>query len=99
LFFGRSCDQGRACNIENLLIEGEITKPEHAARKAKIEAYRSETERRLKAAPADVKTLEDLLPKIEWIAAVIRGGDPEQQRAVLTALLERVEAMNAGWPR
>ncbi len=59
-----------------MFVEGEISKAEYQRRKAKIEEQRQELSQKMRAAPPDVKTLEDLLPKIDQIAVVIRDGDP-----------------------
>ena len=80
--------------LKILFIQGEIDDAEYHQRKAKIEAQRQEFSYKLRSAPPDVKTLEDLLPKIDQIAAVIREGDPAQQRLSMTALFERVQVLN-----
>lgn len=80
--------------LKTLFVEAEISKSEYHRRKSKIEEQRQELSRKMRTAPPDVKTLEDLLPKIDQIAAVIREGDPAQQRLSITALVGRVETPN-----
>jgi hypothetical protein len=79
--------------LKTLFVDGEIDKAEYQRRKTKIEEQQQEARQTLRAAPPDVKTLDDLLPKVDQIALVIREGDPAHQRVALTALFERVETL------
>jgi DNA invertase Pin-like site-specific DNA recombinase len=80
--------------LKTLFVDGEVDKAEYRRRKTRIEEQQQEANRNLQGAPPDVKTLEDLLPRVDQIAWVIREGEPIHQRVALAALFERVEILN-----
>lgn len=59
--------------------------------KEEIEAQRRGAQEKLKQAPPDVRTLDDLLSKVDRIAEILREGTPSQKKALLNSLFERIE--------
>jgi hypothetical protein len=55
---------------------GELDRTEHQQRKLEIDSQVRKAQGKLRHAPPDVKTLEDLLPKVNQIAAVTQEGEP-----------------------
>jgi len=85
--------QRRLEAVKEMRIEGEIGPEEYRRRKEEIMAAIAEAEARL-GLPPNGKTTRNLLAQIDQIAEVIAGGTPEQQKAVMNVLFERIEQRN-----
>lgn len=50
-----------------------------------------DAQKRLQNAPAGAKDLEDLLPKVDRIAEIIKAGSPERKKELVNTLFMRIE--------
>lgn len=80
-------------NLKELRIEGEIDRGEYARRKAEIETQIRQAQTGLRDAPGVVK-VEDLIPKIDRIADVIREGSAQRKKELYRTLFERIEQVD-----
>ncbi|MBI5651826.1 MAG: recombinase family protein [Chloroflexi bacterium] len=78
-------------NLKELRIDGEIDRNEYARRKAEIETQLRETQKRLPSAPANVQSIEDLIPQVDRIAEVIRLGSVKNKKQLFQTLFKRIE--------
>lgn len=81
----------KLARLKEMRIEGELDKSEYDRRKQQIESDIRKAGEGLRAAPRDVRDIEDLLPKIERIADVIRAGSAENKKKLFATLFERIE--------
>jgi DNA invertase Pin-like site-specific DNA recombinase len=81
-------------NLKEMRIEGEIDRAEYARRKAEIEAQIRDVQAHLGDAPPDAARLEQLLPKIDQIAEIIREGSAQHQKELYRTLFERIEQVD-----
>jgi DNA invertase Pin-like site-specific DNA recombinase len=81
-------------NLKELRVEGEIDRAEYQRRKQEIDTAMRAEQAKLRNAPADVHDIEDLLPKVDQIAEVIRDGQAPRKKELLNALFERIEERN-----
>lgn len=71
-------------------MRGEIDAEEYRRRKEEIAEAIAQAEARLGLLP-NGKTTGDVMAQIDRAAEVIAGGTPEQQKAVMNTLFERME--------
>jgi site-specific DNA recombinase len=81
----------KLARLKEMRIEGELDKPEYDRRKGQIESEIRKSSEGLRAAPRDVRDIEDLLSKVEHIADVIRAGSAENKKKLYATLFERIE--------
>lgn len=79
--------------LKEMRIEGEIVRDEYMRRKAEIEAELRQARLQLRDAP-DVVRIEDLIPKIDRIAEVIREGSAQNKKELFRTLFERIEQVD-----
>jgi DNA invertase Pin-like site-specific DNA recombinase len=77
--------------LKELRLDGEIDRNEYTRRKLEIETQIRETQKRLPPAPAEVRSIEDLIPQIDRIADVIRQGSVRNKKQLFRTLFERIE--------
>ncbi len=78
-------------NLKELRIDGEVDRNEYARRKTEIETQIRETQKRLPSAPANVQSIEDLIPQVDQIAEVIRQGSVKNKKQLFQTLFKRIE--------
>lgn len=79
--------------LKEMRIEGEIGRDEYTRRKTEIEAELRQVRLQLRDVPNMVR-IEDLIPKIDRIAEVIREGGAQNKKELFRTLFERIEQVD-----